>query len=153
MEGPNHVVSPLRITRNLANKVKDIVSPYIALGAYHAQPENVLLTLLGRENQEKRIFAIENILEMRGSNEFVSLSCREHTTPVINVKATSPLNLIFWDKTICYEPVFTCKLSKKEISNFKESPMDVPYFPIHSQSTERAIQIVSKAAPQGWVSL
>ena len=24
--------------------------------------------------------------------------------------------------------------------------MDVPYFPIHSQSTERAVQIVSKAA-------
>ena len=98
------------------------------------------------------IFAIENILKIRGSNEFGSLSCREHTTPVINVKATSPLNLIFWDKTTCYELVFTCKLSKKEISNFKESPMDVPYFPIHSQSTERAVQIVSKAAPQGCVS-
>ena len=64
VEGPNHVVSALRITRIIGNKVKDIVSPYIALAAYHAQPENVLLTLLGSENQENRIFTIEKILKI-----------------------------------------------------------------------------------------
>ena len=45
VDGPNYVVSALRIARTLPKKVKDIVSPYIALGAYHAHPENVLLTL------------------------------------------------------------------------------------------------------------
>ena len=45
VDGPNHDVRALRITRTVPKKVKDIVSPYIALGAYHAHPENVLLTL------------------------------------------------------------------------------------------------------------
>ena len=146
VDGPYHVVTALRITRTLPKKVKDIVSPYIATGAYHAHPENVLLTLLGSEIQKDRKFAIETILKIRGSSEFGCMSTRSHRTPEINVKATSPSNLIFWDKIDCYEPVFTCKLSKEEIRNFKDSPMNVPYFPIHSQSTERAVQIVSKAA-------
>ena len=146
VDGPYHVVTALRISRNLPEEVREIVSPYIKNGAYHAHPENVILTLLASEVQENRVFAIETILKLRGSNEFGCMNVRDHKTPAINTEATSPLNLIFWDKILCYEPVFTCKLSKKEISNFKKSPMTVPYFPIHTQSTERAVQIVSKAA-------
>ena len=37
-------------------------------------------------------------------------------------------------------------MSKNEIKDFQTSPMTPPYFPIPSQSTERAVQVVSKAS-------
>ena len=37
-------------------------------------------------------------------------------------------------------------MDKREIRRFRNTPMVVPYFPIHIQSTKRAIQIVSQAA-------
>ena len=141
-----HVVTAFRISRNLPEEVREIIFPYIKNGAYHVHPENVLLTLLASEVQENRVFAVETILKLRGSNKFGCMNVRDHKNPAINTEATSPLNLIFWDKIPCYEPIFTCKLSKKEISNFKKSLMTVPFFSIHTQSTERAVQIVSKAA-------
>ena len=146
VDGPNHTVTSLRILRSQDEKTQEIVKKCVASGAYHAHPENVILSLLASENKEDRIFAIDQIWKLRGSNEFGSMDIRIRKTPNINFNATSLTNLIFWDKIKCYEPVFTCKYSKNELLMFKDSPMIAPDFPIHTQSTERVIQVVSKAA-------
>ena len=58
---------------------------------------------------------------------------------------TSLPDLILWDKTKSYESIFTSKMSSDTIKSFRNSPMKVQHFPIHSQSTERAVQNVSKS--------
>ena len=50
-------------------------------------------------------------------------------------------NIIDWRGS--KEPVLTCKLSKQEILSFKETPMVVPYFCLHTQGIERAVKEVS----------
>ena len=37
-------------------------------------------------------------------------------------------------------------MSKDEIEGLRSKPLEAPDFPIHSQSTERAVQLVSQAA-------
>ena len=69
----------------------------------------------------------------------------------MNFKATSLLEMIPLKeskKNEVHEPVFSCHLSKDELKQIKEVPFSVPQFPIHTQSTERAVQAVTKAAAQ-----
>ena len=91
-------------------------------------------------------FAIGSIMKFRVVNEFGSIEMRSHKTPELNFDASSPKNLIFWEKTQCYELIFMCKLNKNETMKYEDIPMKVSYFPIHTQSTEGAVKRVSIAS-------
>ena len=54
--------------------------------------------------------------------------------------------LIDWDKEKIHEPVFTCKLPQSELRKVLDNPLEIPYYPLHSQSTERAVKQVTEAA-------
>lgn len=145
VEGPNHILTTLRVFRKQPREVQNIIKDTISRGAYHAHSENVLLALLCSNLKEERVFAIEKILHIRGPFELGNTLPRDRITPNLNFEATSLRDLILWDKTTSYEPIFTCKMNKATIKSFENSPMKAPHFPIHSQSTERAVQHVSKA--------
>ena len=103
------------------------------------------MSLLSSTVEEDRVFAINKILEIRADSTEESVSVRKRKTPTLNFEANSLRELIPWDVNIPYEPIFTCNLSSETIKSFRNLPMEVPHFPIHSQSTERAVQLVSKA--------
>ena len=44
------------------------------------------------------------------------------------------------------EPVLTCDLTKAELEQFRDTPMDVPYYPLHTQGIERAVKEVTGAS-------
>ena len=73
------------------------------------------------------------------------LSGRPWQTPIINLEAKTLTTLISWDKDI-HEPVFTAKLPRNIIQSFVDTPFSAPYFPSHTQSTERAVRQVTEAA-------
>lgn len=143
--GPIHVLTSLRIFRTQPKEVQDAIKKTIERGAYHAHPENLILSLLSSTVEEDRVFAINKILEIRADSTEGSVSVRKRKTPTLNFEANSLRELIPWDVNIPYEPIFTCNLSSETIKSFRNGPMKVPHFPIHSQSTERAVQLVSKA--------
>ena len=110
-DGPGHILTAITIYRNQSKAVQEAIKKTTICGAYHSHSENVLLSLLVSEVQEDRMFAIDKILKLRKSNEFGSMSVRTYKNPELNFKATAISNLISWDE--CYEPVFTCNLSKE----------------------------------------
>ena len=61
------------------------------------------------------------------------------------MEATTLSTLISWELDI-HEPIFTCSLSKDEIKELLETPFPAPYYPLHTQSTERVVQQVTQAA-------
>ena len=71
-----------------------------------------------------------------------NMAPRPRKTPLLNMEAKTLTEMIDWGKESIHEPVFTCKLSQAEIKNFIKNPMDVPYYPLHTQSTERAVKQV-----------
>ena len=89
INGPNHVLTQLRILRTFPKKVQDIVTPYIRTGAWYAHSECVLLSLLGSEEPEDRKFAVDWILKIRGEEEHGDLRVRDRITPKLNLQATS----------------------------------------------------------------
>ena len=54
--------------------------------------------------------------------------------------------MIYWAKETIHEPIFTCKLSKKEIQEISETAFVAPNYPLHTQSTERAVKLVTEAS-------
>ena len=133
-------------------KVQDIITPYIRTGAWFSPSECCLLSLLASKEAE----AVGIILKIRAGEEFGDTSVRPRRTPKINLNASGLQNLIPWKIEDCHEPVFICKLSTSKIRELEDSPLSVPQFSIHTQSTERCVKMVTEAAAavagqEGWV--
>ena len=143
---PNHVVTQLRLLQSRPLQVVKIVSPYIQTGAWFAHSEAILLSLLASSTQAERKFAVEIVLKMRREDEYGSMLPRPRRTPELNFKAKRVQDLILWDKEHIHEPVFTCKLTKTEIRDIINNPLKVDYSPLHTQSTERAVKLVTEAS-------
>lgn len=146
IDGPNHVLTQLRLIKQQPKVVQDIVLPIARKGAWFAHSEAILLTLVSSSSQEDRKFAIGKILEKRGEDEFGDTRVRPRRTPTINPQSTSLMNLISWEKADLHEPVFTASLNNEEIRALVDAPFNAPYFPLHTQSTERAVCQVTAAA-------
>ena len=145
-EGPHHIVSQLRVLKNFPAKIRDIVTPIIRLGAWHAHPENVLLSLLASEEKESREFAVEQTLKIRGTDDHGNMKVRPRKTPKLNMSATTVKDLIYWGECEVQEPVFTCNLTQEELMMLVENSLIIPSLKIHTQSTERAVHQVTEAA-------
>ena len=144
--GPEHILTQLRLMRELPDHVKEIITPFIRTGAWHSHSECVLLSLLGSQSEDDRIFAVEKILSLRGEKEFGDTSVRPRRLPRLNTDATTLKNLISWESHNTFEPIYTCNLSQIELRSIIVNPFVVPKLSIHTQSTERVVKQVTEAA-------
>ncbi|KAG7165939.1 hypothetical protein Hamer_G011852, partial [Homarus americanus] len=86
-------------------------------------------------NAKKR----EQIRERRTKEE------NEEKVPPINVNATKLSELVDLSLEVL-EPPLTTSLTSQELRNLKETPMQVPKWPSHTQSVERCVKMVTEAA-------
>ena len=145
VEAPRHVLTQLSLLRKQDPSVQEIVAPYVRSGAWFAHSEAIILSLISSQDKKEREFGVQMIIKRRGNSEFGDNAVRARRTPDINLQASSLTTLISWETDI-HEPVFTVKLSKAEVQSLVESPFCPPYFPCHTQSTERAVRQVTEAA-------
>ena len=139
-EAPYHILTQLRILKKQPAVGQDAVTKYIRTGAWYAHSENILLSLLASSDKLDREFAVDKILNFRGTKNFGDSRTRPRVTPKINLDASKLVELIPWDTEPVHEPIFTCDMSSENIKNFVEEPFKVPFFSIHTQSTERAVK-------------
>ncbi|KAG7173642.1 hypothetical protein Hamer_G027326, partial [Homarus americanus] len=73
--------------------------------------------------------------------------CSFHSrkVPPINVNATKLSELVDLSLEVL-EPPLTTSLTSQELRNLKETPMQVPKWPSHTQSVERCVKMVTEAA-------
>ena len=71
-----------------------------------------------------------------------------HTPASLNKDATKVRELIDWDKEQLHEPVQTLKKTTNELQDLLKAPMKISYLPVHGQSFERAVKLVTEAAGQ-----
>ena len=58
VDGPHHILTLLRLVRQQSEEVKDIVIPYVRLGAWFAHPEAILISLLSSAVSKETEFAL-----------------------------------------------------------------------------------------------
>ncbi|KAG7177820.1 hypothetical protein Hamer_G030963, partial [Homarus americanus] len=69
----------------------------------------------------------------------------DRKVPPINVNATKLSELVDLSLGVL-EPPLTTSLTSQELRNLKETPMQVPKWPSHTQSVERCVKMVTEAA-------
>jgi hypothetical protein len=144
-EGLRHVMKQLELLRLQRKKVQDLMAPTLARSAWYSHSEAVLQTLLCSEDMEERKFAVEMIMKLRKGEEQGDLSIRDRVHgDTFNPNAKKLIEICSGDYNVL-EPVFTCPLSLKKIKELIETPMVVPYRPVHGQSMERVVKEVTRA--------
>ncbi|KAG7174013.1 hypothetical protein Hamer_G029881, partial [Homarus americanus] len=149
VDGPNHLLFQLQLVRTQRKVVRDIVLPVARRSAWHARSEAVLQAMLCSQCTNLRTEAVEVILKIRGTliDDDQLGDCLFHSrkVPPINVNATKLSELVDLSLEVL-EPPLTTSLTSQELRNLKETPMQVPKWPSHTQSVERCVKMVTEAA-------
>ena len=83
------------------------------------------------------------IFSIRGENEMGDTSVRFRVLSMLSIMATKLKDLICWDDAM--EPVVTAGLTKNQLEQYREEPMQVEYYCCHTQGIERAVKEVTAA--------
>lgn len=144
LEGPRHILKEVSLFRRLSPEVQKILEETLRRSAWNSHSEAVLQTMVCSDDKEEREFAVATILKIRGRNKLGNRKQRSMKLPTLNMAATQLKDLIDWKGA--REPVLTCSLTKDEVKGFKEKPMEVPYYCLHTQGIERAVKEVTSAS-------
>ena len=71
------------------------------------------------------------------------LVTRMRVQPELNFNAETLVDLISWEEAS--EPIFTCDLSKDQLVEIRDKPLEVEYYCNHTQVIERAVKEVTEA--------
>lgn len=149
VDGPNHLLFQLQLVRTQRKVVRDIVLPVARRSAWYARSEAVLQAMLCSQCTNLRTEAVEVILKIRGTliddDQLGDCSFHSRKVPPINVNATKLSELVDLSLEVL-EPPLTTSLTSQELRNLKETPMQVPKWPSHTQSVERCVKMVTEAA-------
>ena len=84
---------------------------------------------------------------MNARRQSSSEDIREFCLPKqINFKTADYADMIDWTKEPVYEPPILKEFSESDLINFYRAALDPPAYPPHSQSVERAVQMVTIAS-------
>ena len=135
--GPKIYLDVIKNIQKQDPKVQSIVEKTIRTGAYFCHSEMILQHLLSEGCAEERQFAVTTILQIReakGHPEIGDGSFRKRKNPIINMKASSFMDLIDWSKKqLLHEPVLTTSIPSKDLADFLTQQMVVENFPVHTQ--------------------
>lgn len=109
-------------------------------------PDNVQNFVLKLQNST--VMSQEIILRIRGTPfdnvKFGDCSFVHRKIARLNVNAIKLSDLIDLNSEVL-EPPLTTLLSNKDLKSFKDTPMQVPKWPSHTQSVERCVKMVTEA--------
>ena len=155
LEAPKILFSYIQDCKNLQVQFVDspiwkTVEEPIQRNAYCLYGENFLASLLFSDQEEHRNHAIDTILTIRESAKEMPLVVGSVSVPTIDYEAPT------WDKMVdtnsflggeCHSPPCLNDVEDSELEAMRlfSQAVPAPDYPIHSQSVERSVQLVSQA--------
>ena len=109
--------------------------------------------MLASEDQRIREKGVRIVKKFRDKparkpRKIVLQGIRQREVSILQWDATTWDDIIDWDKISVYEPNILEKLTMEQLSAAIESPLELPKFPLHSQSVERSVKLVTEASTQ-----
>ena len=126
------------------------------------QPESVqlvvkpvvqLCAMLSSQDSSARIKAVNIIKTLRKKpakkiRMKLLQGIRKQKVPELQWGSESWLEMINWKTATVSEPYILERLTMKQVEEALDTPLFLPKFPLHSQSDERAVELVSEASSQ-----
>ena len=147
-EGPRHVWRLVHFSRYLEAKHRDVVDVVIQRNAYFCHTEHMLVAMLADERKHIRELACRRVLAAR--KEAASPSAiRQFRVPKLNFGAENYIDLVDWITVEKYDPPVLKNITDSQLQAYVDSGsviQNLPTFPCHTQSVERAIKLVTEAS-------
>ena len=149
--GPANLYHQMQMVNNQPREAQDIVKPVVQRNAYFAQPGVILCGMLESENEEVRCKAVNLIKAVRSKppkppRAKVLRKMRKFVIPPLRWDADAWWNIIDWSQVQIVEPSILSRISTEMLEQACQTPMSFPKFPCHSQSVERAVNLVTQAS-------
>ena len=143
-DGPNNLLFQVKLTAKLPNEDRVFVQPIIQRNAFFAHPENMLLSMLIADNENLRSQAVDIIIKCRNSvSNNNGNALRTFIIPEINFQAIDLMSLINWENITVTEPPLTRDMSLESLYQCKNTPINLPHYPCHTEAVERMVQLVT----------
>lgn len=150
--GASHLCETLKLTKLQPIQVQNIVLPVMQRNAYFGHPENILLCMICDERAFVRELGWRRIKNFRSAHRsLASTSVRTFKIPKLEYDCNDYINLIQWQTVSVSEPpIIALNVSDSELDDFIETKKlyQIFNYPLHTQSVERAIKVVSEASSQ-----
>ena len=148
-EGPDLMLKWMKLANNLPAEIKETARTFIQSNAYFCEPTTLLAGMLSSDNKELREFASKTLLKVRKRpakppKMKLLQGIRKFEIPDLCWEAERLDEIIDWSKVKIGEPRLLRQLSDEELQAAVEVPHVFPVMPLHSQSVERAVKIVSE---------
>ena len=140
--GPSHLFTLMNLINTLSKKVQKVVKPVVQRNAFYAEPGVMVCAMLESENEEVRRVAVNLIRKTREKPNKVSRS----KVPLLSWNADRCDRIIDWTKVKFHEPFILSKLKIEDIEECYAKPFEFPKYPVHSQTVERAVKLVTEAS-------
>lgn len=159
-DGSKNLFHQIQLTAKLQQEDRDIVESVISRNAFFAHPENLLICMLADENCHVRNRAIEMIMKCRRETTSKQRNTvRIFTIPQLNFEAVNFEDIINWTGTTVTEPPLTAHMSDDELTECSNQPIQLPFYPCHTQAVERTVKLVTEASAKcfghstrhGWI--
>ena len=149
--GPSHLYKQIILVQAQSLEVQTVVKPAMQRNAYLAHPSVILCAMLESSEKTVRCKAIKMIKEARErppkiQKMKVLKGVRKFSIPALNWNPSSWWDIIDWKTVKIYEPSILKKLDSEKLNATKLEPFSFPKFPLHSQSVERSVKLVTEAA-------
>ena len=149
--GPFHLFTMMKLIKTQSKEVQEVVKPVVQRNAFYAEPGVMVCAMLESEDESVRRFAVNIIREHREKPLKISKSkvlqgIRKHMIPALRWDALSWDKIIDWSKSEFHEPFILSKIDIGKIEECYATPYCFPKYPVHSQSVERAVKLVTEAS-------
>ena len=149
--GPALLFQQMNLIKTQPVAIQKIVKPVVQRNAFMAEPGIMLCSMLESPSLSVRRLAMEKIMKLRNKpprkpRAKLLRGIRSLKLPALNWNPYSWTDIIDWEKTTIHEPFIIECLSDEDIAASWWQPPCFPSFPLHTQTVERAVKLVTEAS-------
>ena len=151
--GPMHLFKLMKLIQCQSHETQEVVKPAVQRNAYYAHPSTMLCSMLESDDMRVRTKAVKLLQRARERpvkkpRMKILNGVRRFSIPNLQWGAKKWIDIIDWDSkdSTIYEPTILSRFDNEELNAAIISPIIMPQFPVHSQSVERGVKLVTEAA-------
>ena len=139
-QGPAVLFQQMVLIKTQSEDVQNIVKPVVQRNAYFAEPGIMLCAMMESESVSIRQKAMKTITQLRKKPRKKPRMMKLRGIWALKVPTLQ------WDAFSVHLPFIIECLSDQEVASTLWKPKVFPGFPLHTQSVERAVKLVTEAA-------
>ena len=149
--GPIHLFKQMTLIKSQSLDTQAVVKATVQRNAYFAHTSTMLCSMLESADMRVRVKAVQLIKQARlkppKQPRIKALQgIRKYVIPPLQWQAKKWSDIVDWKSQSVHECSILSNLESKDLDDAITTPLSFPSYPLHSQSVERCVKLVSESA-------